>query len=102
MYAANEAEFLEDTVVHEFAHLVAYQVYGDLGHGAGWKMVMAKFGAIATRCHSYAVPKKATSKSYTFKCACMEHQFTPQRMAWVRKGKVYKCRHCGEILKEFK
>jgi SprT protein len=102
LYAANQEDFIADTVVHEFAHLVAYQLAGDKGHGQAWKQVMIAFGVNPTRCHSYEVPKRAKSNTTQFKCACMTHEFTPQRMAWVRKGKVYKCKHCAEILKEVK
>lgn len=102
LYEANEAEFLNDTVPHEFAHLVAYRVYGDKGHGIGWKAVMQDMGFNATRCHSYEIPKRASSKTYAFKCDCMTHEFTPQRMAWVRKGKIYRCNHCKTILTEVK
>lgn len=102
LYEQNQQDFLENTVPHEFAHLVAFRLYGDNGHGQGWKAVMRDMGLEPTRCHDYEVPKRTSSVSYKFKCACMTHDFTPQRMAWVRKGKIYKCRTCGEILKEMK
>lgn len=102
LYAANEEEFLNDTVPHEFAHLVAYQIFGDKGHGPAWKQVMIDLGYSPTRLHSYEVPKRVSATVYKFKCACMVHEFTPQRMAWVRKGKVYRCNHCKQILVEIK
>ena len=102
LYVANREAFLNDTVPHEFAHLVAYQVYGDEGHGAGWKSVMVALGYEPTRCHSYETAARKSTKTYKFECACMVHEFTPQRMAWVRKGKVYRCNHCNNILKEVK
>lgn len=63
----NPDEFIQDTVPHEVAHLVARLRH--LGkaidpHGAEWRNVMWAFGCQATRCHSFDVsnvPTRATS-----------------------------------------
>ena len=44
-------EQLEETLPHEFAHLVAYVVYNDKGHQTGWKTVMRSIGKNPNRCH---------------------------------------------------
>ena len=51
----NEKDMLEDTVVHEIAHLISWQVYGREGRGHGWmwKSVMNRLGVEPTRCHDY-------------------------------------------------
>lgn len=41
-----------DTIPHELAHLVAYTIYGDPGHGKGWYSVLERMGIQTTRCHS--------------------------------------------------
>ena len=97
LYAENQEEFLADTVPHEFAHLAAFVVYGDTGHGEGWKRVMQELGCVANRCHSYQVTKKS-SKTYKYECSCQVHEFSPQRHAWAVKGKQYKCVKCGSHL----
>lgn len=40
-----------DTIPHELAHLVAYTIHGDPGHGKGWYSVLAKMGIKTTRLH---------------------------------------------------
>lgn len=99
LYAANEEQFLLDTVVHEFAHVVSWELFATRGHDANWKSVMNTLGATPSRCHSYAVQKRET-KTYAYQCACRVHQFTPQRRAWAKKGKTYICIHCAKQLKE--
>lgn len=49
----NLEDFINDTVPHEVAHLVAYKVFGDDGHGDGWRSVMRALGLNPTRCHDY-------------------------------------------------
>lgn len=36
--------FCTDIIAHELAHIVAYQIHGDTGHGIGWQMVMQNLG----------------------------------------------------------
>lgn len=43
--------FIVDTIPHELAHLVAYTVYGDEGHGKGWKTVCEKMNIKTSRLH---------------------------------------------------
>lgn len=99
LYAENVEAFLNDTVAHEFAHIVAYRVYGSTGHDVAWKKTMMMLGYEPTRCHNYDVKRNTTTKVYTYVCGCQEHHVTPQRQAWINKGKVYKCRNCGEIIR---
>ena len=49
----NIEDFINDTIPHEVAHLVAYKVFGDDGHGDGWRSVMRALGLNPTRCHEY-------------------------------------------------
>lgn len=49
----NVEDFINSTVPHEVAHLVAYKVFGDDGHGKGWKSVMRALGLDPERCHDY-------------------------------------------------
>ena len=46
-------DFQKETIPHEVAHLVAYKVFGDAGHGEGWKSVMRSLGIVPQRCHNY-------------------------------------------------
>ena len=49
----NTEDFMSDTIPHEVAHLVAYKVFGDDGHGDGWRSVMRALGLNPSRCHDY-------------------------------------------------
>ena len=45
-------QFTRDTIPHELAHLVAYRLHGDPGHGKGWKGIVVQFNIPTTRCHN--------------------------------------------------
>lgn len=100
LYNANVEAFLEDTVVHEFAHVAAFVLYGEKGHGPMWKNVMQALGLPGDRCHSYAIPQRSKAKTTTFKCGCRTHEISPQRKSWMTRGKVYRCVACNEIIVE--
>lgn len=97
LFEQNREKFVEDTVGHEFAHIVAYEIYGDKGHGIGWKAVMQDMGIESQRCHTYATQKR-TSKKYIYSCGCQNHEVSPQRRSWINRGKIYKCVKCGNII----
>ena len=101
LYKQNVEAFLEDTVPHELAHIIAYRVYGSHGHDASWKKVMMALGYEPTRCHSYEVQKRSSAKSYTYVCQCegKTHNVSAQRQAWINKGKNYKCIACGTVIR---
>jgi predicted SprT family Zn-dependent metalloprotease len=39
-------------IVHEVAHLLAYKLHGDRGHGPAWKQLMVALGCEPRRCHA--------------------------------------------------
>ena len=99
LYSENQEKFLADTVGHEFAHIVAFDLYGDRGHGSGWYAVMRDLGIESSRCHDYKVEKK-TAKTYDYVCACQVHKVSPQRKSWITRGKIYKCIKCNQPIRE--
>jgi predicted SprT family Zn-dependent metalloprotease len=42
----NEIETIKDTILHEFAHAIAFETKREGGHGKAWKEVALKLGAI--------------------------------------------------------
>lgn len=46
---------IKDTILHEFAHAIAYNLYRDRGHGRFWKMVCREIGAIPRSCKASGV-----------------------------------------------
>ena len=101
MYRDHRDDFLQQTVPHEAAHLIAHALYGERirPHGPEWQGLMTGlFGLPARRCHDYPVPQRRGPR-YLYRCGCPEHiPFTPQRHALVRRGRRYQCRRCGDLL----
>jgi SprT protein len=100
LYAQEGQVFIDRTVVHEFAHIVACVLMKSTGHDAHWRSVMQTLGAIdSKRCHSYAV-QSTKAKTTTYTCGCSNYEITPQRKSWMTRGKVYRCVKCNNIIKE--
>ena len=102
LYKENEDKFIEDTVPHEFAHIVAYVLYKTMAHDANWYHVVNTLQINTERCHSYDVSahRAAKTKSYKYSCGCKEWDVTPQRKSWMNRGKVYFCPACKGTLVE--
>lgn len=112
-------DYIEDTVVHEFAHLVQKQHYPtSQPHGIEWKRVMVSLGKDPKRCHnmdltsaittynssvkgstSTVTPiKKRNVKTFSYHCKCRNHELTSIRHNKVLKGENYICKTCGTRL----
>jgi SprT protein len=52
LFSQYTEHMIHDTIPHELAHLVAYTIHGDPGHGKGWYSVLAKMGIVTTRLHN--------------------------------------------------
>ena len=52
LFTQHTDRMIADTIPHELAHLVAWTVYADPGHGSGWKSVVARMGIPTTRLHN--------------------------------------------------
>ena len=102
MLADNGLDFIEQTVAHEVAHLVARTVYGSRikPHGPEWQSTMRLFGVEPVRCHRFEVPRSArrTLRHYPYQCACSEHSLSAIRHRRSLSGVVYLCRRCGTAL----
>lgn len=51
------AEILNQTVPHEYAHQVSWNLYKAPGHCATWKDIMRAYGLEPNRCHTIGVPE---------------------------------------------
>lgn len=94
----NAEEFINTTVVHELAHLIAYQVYGSAGtgHSRVWKDVYIRLGGNGETYHNYDTTNSTVRKvkKYRYFCDCMEHELTSIRHKKIFDGAEYYCKQC--------
>jgi SprT protein len=85
-------EMLEDTVAHEVAHLIAYEVHGraGTGHGAGWQSTMRKLGRTPSRTFNGTAEQRLAGKNMTrhiYRCDCgYELNVSAKRHNSIRRG----------------
>lgn len=97
-------ENLRDTVPHEVAHYIVYQVYGDRGirpHGAEWRELMGLFGAepgVTFDLDLEGVPQRR-QRTHPYRCACRVHELSSTRHNRVQRGGgEYQCINCHAML----
>lgn len=96
----NHAHFIQQTVPHEVAHLITFQLYGRVKpHGKEWKNIMLGiFNLAPDTTHNYDV-NNVIGKTFTYHCQCSTHQLTIRRHNKVlRQQSNYFCRHCKQTL----
>ncbi|QIW16700.1 SprT family protein [Pasteurellaceae bacterium RH1A] len=99
LLAENGADFIQQTVPHELAHLLVYQLFGRVQpHGKEWKMMMEEvLGVPAEVYHCYDLAK--VRQTFAYQCACQTHQLTIRRHKAIVEGKaIYHCRKCKQVL----
>jgi predicted SprT family Zn-dependent metalloprotease len=68
-----DEERLRDTLVHEFAHLLAYSRHGEAGRGHGhpWRAAMIELGASPETKHRYPCRRNRPRQVVVYRCtAC--------------------------------
>jgi len=66
----NQADFINKTIPHEVAHIIANRYFNKhCGHGEGWRHVMDRFGIPAIRCHDYNV-QSVSRRKFVYRCEC--------------------------------
>ena len=98
----NGETFLQQTIPHEVAHVVAYRLHGHKirPHGQEWQQVMALFGAEARRCHQFDTRQSQSRqlRQFDYRCGCRDHRLSSIRHNRATRGQVYLCRQCGQSL----
>jgi SprT protein len=98
----NPDDFLDSTVPHEVAHVVAFARHGAgiRPHGPEWIAIMQHLGAAPRRCHDYDIAglKTRTFRELDYHCACRGHRLTSIRHRRALAGQIYICRRCGSPL----
>ena len=95
-------EFIEQTVPHELAHLVAFAQFGRQirPHGKEWKLIMGLLGQEPSVCHNYTVAPARVVSRHAWHCPCQQHALSSIRHRRALAGQTYQCRHCGQALKQ--
>ena len=97
----NADEFIEQTVPHELAHILVFELFAGKRkpHGMEWRGIMRGMGAIPKRTHNYEVAKCYTIlRNFVYACKCQEYNFTIIRHRRAEKGTKYSCRKCHTVL----
>ena len=97
------SDFIEQTVPHEYAHLVAYRKFGGRirPHGKEWCSVMLALGAEPRRTHNYRVSPARKCRRFLYQCNCLgkDYQLSSIRHNRIKKGFHYFCSKCkGQLL----
>jgi len=92
-------EKVRDTLIHEYAHLLAVDRHGRIAanHGPLWQRAMRDLGAEPTRTHSYAVEPPRQSKEVTYRCEkCLREIVRKRRLP---RGRKFVHASCGGALR---
>lgn len=95
-------DMINQTIPHEIAHCIAYQVYGmaGKGHNRLWKNIMyalSSIGVKVTRCHEYnleGVKTRKVLRPFIYACSCQKFTFTMNIHIKIQQGRRYTCRKC--------
>ena len=90
-----------NTVIHEYMHLMEYQIRGEMGHSPFWASLMELCGEKAAQ--NPTIEKKEevgysyirkTRKIYEHLCGCKTHMVGIKIHNKILKGAKYKCLAC--------
>lgn len=97
----NQEEFINRTVPHEVAHLIATAHFRkNCGHKTEWQYVMRKFGLTPSRCHSYDV-SRVSNKNIKYTCQCgLTFQVGKNLHGKIQNGSTHFCRKCKTELRK--
>ncbi len=96
----NQAEFENEVIPHEIAHLVVHAIWGRVRpHGAEWRKVMWEVFSITPRTTHKMDVTKVQGAVYAYHCDCQQHQLSVRRHRAILRGdRQYCCRRCGANL----
>lgn len=101
LLASHTRYMLTQTVPHEVAHAVIYQLHGShcRPHGPEWRALMQALGVEARVCHDLPARPSRRLPRYRYLCRCVQPVWlTSIRHKRVQKGAVYVCRACRSPL----
>ena len=90
----NSEEFLSTVIGHELAHLVAYALYRESGHGAKWAKCMEMIGLPAKRCHNMDTQNSTVVAQIEISCLCNRtYKISKRKLASLLASRLY-CKVC--------
>ena len=96
--------YCDQTIRHEYAHLLAWKLHGRLmlgdPHGLRWQQVIIRLGGKPNRCHNYDVSEVTNTKKYTCKCPDKTWNLSIQRHNKALRGVKYSCPKCRSVLEQ--
>ena len=96
----NTPERLENTLKHEYAHLLAVSRHGmkaGAGHGQAWRQAMRDLGLKPTVHHNYEVQRNSTRQKVVYRCMKCGTQVDRARRLPRRRRYVHA--NCGGALR---
>lgn len=94
----NKNDFINRTVPHEVAHIIAYKAYGNAisAHGEIWQLVCRQLGmSDVTRCHSYKTELARKTSKFQHICICgSKHVFGTAVFNKIMSGQNRFCNKC--------
>lgn len=90
-------QFIEETVDHEVAHLLAHHINPDCqAHGDTWRWCMKVLGhTTAERCHDMVTNSARKVAKFAYSCDCGDtHRVGSKKHKKIQAGINYTCRKC--------
>lgn len=90
----------EIVLVHELCHLVIAQRWPYAqAHGQKWKKLMIMLGFPPKAHHNLPVPNMVHQRRWPIKCDCQTHLIATVTYNRIRKGVLYTCKSCKQVLR---
>lgn len=107
LFARYFDENLEETVPHEIAHFIVYELFMKnakrriLPHGREWKAVMRLLGAAPTTRHNFDLSGLSVRREQRFEwhCKCRTHSIAKRTHLRMLRGQQRACIKCGSVLR---
>ena len=93
--------FMQTTVPHEVAHVLAWQKFQIRDHSGDWYYTMRLLGVEnPARYHSYEVAdlKGRQMRKFPYVCHCREHSISTIKHNRIQRGFRYRCTACQSFL----
>lgn len=103
LFQENRERFLQRTVPHEVAHVVAAIIYPQIkmGHNNAWRSIMREFKVDDSRCHTYDTSNsvgRRVLRPYKYHCGCSGkiHNLTARLHNKILSGQYRICLTCKQ------